>query len=161
MNYYHTYNSPIGTLLIEATDNHITRLSFQQEERGREEQLTPLIRTAFEQLDEYFAGRRKTFDLPLLPEGTPFQEKVWKTLQTIPYGELWTYKDVALRIRQPRASRAVGMANNKNPIMIFIPCHRVIGTDGKLVGYAAGIDIKHKLLIMEKAHTPIGLWEEK
>ncbi len=111
---------------------------------------TPLIREAAKQLKEYLSGKRKTFDLSLDPEGTPFQKAVWKTLTGIPYGETRTYKDIAERIGNPKACRAVGMANNKNPIAILIPCHRVIGAGGKLVGYAGGLDIKKKLLDLEK-----------
>lgn len=111
---------------------------------------TPLIRKAAKQLNEYLAGKRKAFDLPLEPEGTPFQKAVWKALTGIPYGSTRTYKDIAESIGNPKACRAVGMANNKNPIAILIPCHRVIGTDGKLVGYAGGLDIKKKLLELEK-----------
>jgi methylated-DNA-[protein]-cysteine S-methyltransferase len=111
---------------------------------------TPLIRKAAKQLNEYLAGRRKTFELPLDPEGTPFQKAVWKTLTGIPYGESRTYKDIAETVGNPKACRAVGMANNKNPIAILIPCHRVIGAGGKLVGYAGGLDIKKKLLELEK-----------
>jgi len=111
---------------------------------------TPLIREAAEQLNEYLAGKRKAFDLPLAPEGTPFQKAVWKALTGIPYGETRTYKEIAETVGKPRACRAVGMANNKNPIAILIPCHRVIGADGKLTGYAGGLDIKKKLLDLEK-----------
>lgn len=111
---------------------------------------TPLIRKAAEQLMEYLAGKRKAFDLPLEPEGTPFQKAVWKALTGIPYGKTRTYKDIAESIGNPKACRAVGMANNKNPIAILIPCHRVIGAGGKLVGYAGGLDIKKKLLDLEK-----------
>jgi methylated-DNA-[protein]-cysteine S-methyltransferase len=111
---------------------------------------TPLIRKAAKQLNEYLAGKREAFDLPLEPEGTQFQKAVWKALTGIPYGETRTYKDIAESIGNPKACRAVGMANNKNPIAILIPCHRVIGADGKLVGYAGGLDIKKKLLELEK-----------
>ena len=102
---------------------------------------TPLLREAAKQLNEYLAGKRKVFDLPLDPEGTQFQKAVWKALTGIPFGETRTYRNIAESVGNPKACRAVGMANNKNPIAILIPCHRVIGADGKLVGYAGGLDI--------------------
>ena len=101
------------------------------------------------QLDEYFAGNRKIFDIPLYLQGSPFQLKVWEALQAIPYGEVVTYKDIADSIGNPKAVRAVGMANHNNPIAIIVPCHRVIGVGGKLVGYAGGLDIKQYLLDLE------------
>ena len=102
------------------------------------------------QLTEYFSGSRKTFDLPLNLGGTEFQAKVWQALQTIPAGETRSYKDIAVMIGKPGASRAVGMANNRNPVSIIVPCHRVIGQDGSLVGYAGGLAIKQYLLEHEK-----------
>jgi len=110
---------------------------------------TPLIKKTAAQLEEYFAGKRKAFDLPLNPQGTEFQKKVWKALQEIPYGKTVSYKDIAEKIGSPKASRAVGGANNKNPISIIIPCHRVIGANGALVGYAGGLDMKRELLELE------------
>jgi methylated-DNA-[protein]-cysteine S-methyltransferase len=111
---------------------------------------TPLLREAAMQLQHYLAGKRKSFDLPLAPDGTEFQQTVWSALQVIPYGETRSYVEVAKRVGRPKAARAVGMANNKNPIPIFIPCHRVIGANGKLVGYAGGLDVKQYLLNLEK-----------
>ncbi len=111
--------------------------------------LTPLLADAARQLDEYFAGARKEFDIPLLLHGSPFQLKVWKALQAIPYGEVVTYKDIANSIGNPKAVRAVGMANHCNPIAVIVPCHRVVGVGGKLVGYAGGVDIKRYLLNLE------------
>ena len=111
--------------------------------------LTPLLADAVRQLDEYFAGNRKIFDIPLYLEGSPFQLKVWEALQAIPYGEVVTYKDIADSIGNPKAVRAVGMANHHNPIAIIVPCHRVIGAGGKLVGYAGGLNIKQYLLDLE------------
>lgn len=111
--------------------------------------LTPLLADAVRQLDEYFAGARKEFDIPLLLHGSPFQLKVWKALQAIPYGEVVTYKDIANSIGNPKAVRAVGMANHCNPIAVIVPCHRVVGVGGKLVGYAGGVDIKRYLLNLE------------
>ena len=111
---------------------------------------TKLINNAFRQLSEYLNGKRVAFDLPLNPEGTEFQKKVWTALCKIPYGETRSYKQIAEAVGNSKASRAVGMANNKNPIMIFIPCHRVIGANGSLVGYAGGLDMKEELLALEK-----------
>lgn len=110
---------------------------------------TSLLKEANNQLQEYLNGKRKIFDLPLEAKGTDFQQKVWRELQKIIYGNTCSYKDIAERIGNPKAYRAVGMANNKNPIPIFIPCHRVIGSNSKLIGYAGGMDIKEKLLKLE------------
>ena len=103
----------------------------------------------FSQLQEYFCGKRKTFDFNYELQGTDFQKKVWNALRDIPYGETRTYKDIAIAIGNPKAYRAVGLANNKNPITIVVPCHRVIGSSGKLVGYAGGLEMKQKLLHLE------------
>lgn len=111
---------------------------------------TVLLKRANKQLQEYFSGKRKIFDLPLAPSGTEFQQKVWSSLQKIPYGKTNSYKEIAESIGNIKAARAVGMANNKNPILILIPCHRVIGANGKLVGYAGGLEVKEKLLKIEK-----------
>ena len=115
-----------------------------------EERDTKLLLEAKKQLEEYFEGKRKVFDLPLEQEGTAFQKRVWEALENIPYGETRTYKEVAKMIGNEKASRAVGMANNKNNIPIIVPCHRVIGSNGKLVGYALGLDMKKYLLDLEK-----------
>ena len=111
---------------------------------------TPLIKRAISQLSEYFDGERTSFDLPISPSGTGFQKKVWDALLTIPYGETRSYKDIAVQIGNPKAVRAVGMANNRNPIAIVIPCHRVIGHNGSLTGYGGGLDVKAYLLELEK-----------
>ena len=108
-----------------------------------------MLRETARQLREYFAGERRTFTLPLAPHGSEFQKKVWAALRTIPYGETRTYKQIAEQIGHNLAFRAVGMANNRNPIGILIPCHRVIGYDGKMTGYAAGSGIKEQLLALE------------
>ncbi len=105
------------------------------------------------QLEEYMAGTRTEFDLPLKPEGTEFQKKVWNALLLIPYGETKSYKGIAVLIDNPKGCRAVGMANNRNPIPIIIPCHRVIGANGSLIGYGGGLDIKVKLLELERSET--------
>jgi methylated-DNA-[protein]-cysteine S-methyltransferase len=109
-----------------------------------------VIKQAVNELQEYFEGRRREFTVPLHPQGTDFQLRVWQVLRTIPYGKTWSYKQVATAAGNPKASRAVGMANNRNPIAIIIPCHRVIGANGRLVGYAGGLDVKEKLLEIEQ-----------
>jgi len=111
---------------------------------------TSLIKNAAKQLDEYFNKKRKDFNFPLVLHGTDFQVDVWKALQQIPYGETRSYGEIAAAIGRPKASRAAGMANNRNPIVIIVPCHRVIGGNGNLVGYAGGLDLKQKLLEIEK-----------
>jgi len=110
---------------------------------------TPLIKKTAAQLKEYFAGTRKVFDIPLLLRGTDFQVAVWNVLQKIPYGKTCTYKDIATLAGNPKACRAAGMANNRNPIVIIVPCHRVIGSDGSLTGYGGGLEVKEYLLKLE------------
>ena len=112
---------------------------------------TPLIKKAAAQIEEYLNGKRKQFKLPLALQGTEFQLAVWQALQKIPYGETRSYKEIAASIGRPKAVRAVGMANNRNPISIIVPCHRVIGHDGKLVGYGGGLSLKQRLLELERA----------
>ncbi|HPV01204.1 MAG TPA: methylated-DNA--[protein]-cysteine S-methyltransferase [Clostridiales bacterium] len=114
---------------------------------------TPLIKEAAKQLGEYLEGKRKVFDIPIQLEGTPFQKAVWQALLGIPYGETRTYGEIARHIGNPKAARAVGMANNRNPVAVFVPCHRVIGADGRLVGYASGLDMKKRLLDLERKHS--------
>jgi len=146
------YNTAIGKIGIVESDNKITHVYFDKEIEVKDVVLkeTPLLKEAGKQMQEYFEGKRKTFDLPLAPIGTEFQQSVWKALQTIPYGETRSYGEIAKNIGNPKAARAIGMANNKNPISIFIPCHRVIGSNGKLVGYGGGLHIKDHLLNLEK-----------
>ncbi|MCK9257654.1 MAG: methylated-DNA--[protein]-cysteine S-methyltransferase [Sulfurospirillaceae bacterium] len=141
-----SFHSPIGPLTIYENEGFIVRVDFSENKTTSK---SPLILECKKQLDEYFQKKRKEFDLPLKPQGTKFQTDVWNTLCSIPYGECVSYKDVATMINNPKAVRAVGGANNKNPIAIIIPCHRVIGSDGKLVGYGGGIDIKINLLELE------------
>lgn len=147
------YNSPVGPLRIVSEKEAITWLVLDNHEPPVKEAFTtentPLHRLAAEQLDQYFAGTRRSFDLPLAPEGTAFQLKDWEALQQIPYGTTCSYKDIAEAIGCPKGFRAVGMANNRNPIMIIIPCHRVIGADGSLGGYDGGVHIKKFLLELE------------
>jgi methylated-DNA-[protein]-cysteine S-methyltransferase len=121
-----------------------------------------LLNEAIRQLDEYFVGARRVFDLPLLLHGTDFQRRVWQALLTIPYGETKSYRDIAELVGCPRGYRAVGMANNRNPIAIIVPCHRVIGADGAMVGYGSGVWRKEYLLGLENYAivTPTGQWSE-
>lgn len=152
------YDTEIGRVGIAENGNAITEITLLKTLVGpgiirplnpKMEEETQLLKTAAEQLKEYLAGNRQTFDLPLDPRGTEFQKAVWNALLDIPFGEIRSYKHVAEAIGNPKACRAVGMANNKNPILIVIPCHRVIGSDGSLVGYGGGIDLKEKLLKLE------------
>lgn len=146
------YQTGIGSIGIAGSDEAITNIFFTKEEvpASCEQRETRLLKEASKQLNEYMAGNRKIFDLPLAPQGTEFQKKVWQALQAIPHGEARTYKQVAEAVGNPKACRAVGLANNKNPIAIIIPCHRVIGSTGNLVGYAGGLDVKARLLRLEK-----------
>lgn len=145
------YDTTIGKLGIAEENGAITDVYFSGEVVASDVILEEsiLLKEANRQLQEYFAGKRKVFDLPLAQQGTTFQQKVWQALTEIPFGETRSYGHIAERIGQPKASRAVGGANNKNPLPIFIPCHRVIGADGKLVGYAGGLEIKKILLHVE------------
>jgi methylated-DNA-[protein]-cysteine S-methyltransferase len=150
------YNSPIGMFELKATDKHLTHLSFV-ENIIDEERDCDLLTDVINQLDEYFLKKRKIFQVPMLLEGTTFRKQVWQALQGIPYGKVVSYKDVGTMIGNPKASRAVGQANNSNPIAIIIPCHRVIGANKKLVGYGGGLDKKEYLLELEN----IKIWEER
>jgi methylated-DNA-[protein]-cysteine S-methyltransferase len=150
------YNTKIGRIGIEENGEAITRLDFinkDVEEEIIQERETVLLKEAIKQINEYLDGNRSSFDLSLELSGTEFQKKVWNALKEIPYGETRSYGQIAKIIGNEKASRAVGMANNKNPIAIIVPCHRVIGANGKLVGYAGGLDIKERLLKLEKNHT--------
>lgn len=138
--------TPIGPLSLQADESAVSAMRFGA---GGAQDASPLLDAAEAQLREYFAGARRTFDLPLAPHGTAFQQRVWTALRAIPYGETRTYGELAAAIGSPNASRAVGMANHRNPIPIIIPCHRVIGANGTLTGYAGGLEIKRKLLALE------------
>ena len=146
------YHSPVGDIQMDYEDGAVTALknAAPDAEAGAPNELTELV---FRQLDEYFAGMRKAFDFPYRLCGTPFQIKVWAALRDIPYGETRSYKEIAEAIGHPKAFRAVGMANHANPIFIAIPCHRVIGASGSLVGYGGGLEMKKGLLELEKAHA--------
>lgn len=149
------YDTGIGPLTIRSEGTAVTAVHFGTEPCP-ETRRTGLTDRAAEEIREYLAGKRTRFDLPLNPSGTPFQKRVWDALLTIPYGETRSYREIAEQAGSPKGFRAVGMANNHNPIAILIPCHRVIGADGSLVGYAAGLEIKTRLLRLEKARTQKG-----
>ncbi|MES2308735.1 MAG: methylated-DNA--[protein]-cysteine S-methyltransferase [Verrucomicrobiota bacterium] len=144
------YDSPLGRLRVTASTKGIVSLEFVPSKAKPVLPTTLLLKKAFRQLDLYFKGKLQAFDLPLDPTGTPFQSQVWKALSQIPYGETRTYGEIAKKIRSPRASRAVGGACNRNPLLIIVPCHRVVGSTGKLVGFAWGLKAKQALLDGEK-----------
>ncbi|MGG7165348.1 methylated-DNA--[protein]-cysteine S-methyltransferase [Clostridium ihumii] len=146
------YKTGIGKITIVEEDNKIINVYFDSEDTPKDINIceTNILKEAGRQLQEYFSGVRTKFELPLNPKGTDFMKDVWSALEKIPYGETKTYGEIAKIIGRDKAYRAVGLANNKNPIPIFIPCHRVIGANGKLVGYAGGLNIKKQLLELEK-----------
>lgn len=148
---YCIYDSPVGKLLLAGDDNGIQRIQFecaiQVDENWQEN--TENFKEVIQQLSEYFSGKRKIFNLKLNLQGTPFQRQVWNRLEKIPFGQTKYYGQIANEIGNPKASRAIGMANNKNPIPIIIPCHRVIGKNGSLTGFGGGLDIKQQLLTIE------------
>lgn len=144
------WKSPLGMLEICEEDDAIIYLHFSKLTKETSSTTSPTINCTINQLSEYFNGTRKDFDIPINPIGTEFQLRVWQELQKIPYGETKNYQDIAKNIGNIKACRAVGMANNKNPIAIIIPCHRVIGKNGTLTGYASGLETKEKLLTLEK-----------
>lgn len=143
-----------GCFLTIAEENQqLTDLRFGKSDLcNAENRETAFLTFVAQQLSEYFSGKRKVFDVPLALEGTDFQMKVWKALLSIPYGETCSYKQIAEKVGCPKGCRAVGMANNKNPIGIIIPCHRVVGADGGLTGYAGGLNMKQKLLMLERKY---------
>jgi methylated-DNA-[protein]-cysteine S-methyltransferase len=152
---YAVMNSPIGPLTVATTDKGLASVHIgtsvpsgvAADESGKNE----VVR----QLAEYFAGKRTRFELPLDVEGTPFQKSVWNALLQIPYGETRSYGEIAKAVGKPAAARAVGMANHNNPIAIVIPCHRVVGQDGSLTGYAGGVHLKEQLLSIERQGTTL------
>lgn len=147
--YYH-YKTDIGYFTIGCRDDAVTNMVFGERELNGQYCRSDILDKAYNQLTEYLEGRRKKFDLKLCPAGTEFQKRVWKQLCKIDYGKTVSYKDIAQSLGNSALCRAVGRANNKNPIMIFIPCHRVIGRDGSLTGYAGGLKLKEMLINMEK-----------
>jgi methylated-DNA-[protein]-cysteine S-methyltransferase len=150
--------SPLGELLLIGDGSHLRGLWMESQEAWPRKQAEwcwdeAPFRAVRRQLDEYFAGERRVFDLPLAPQGTAFRQRVWAELLRIPYGVTISYGELATRLGDAKASRAVGLANGRNPIAIIVPCHRVIGADGKLTGYAGGIDKKQWLLTWERSAT--------
>ena len=159
----HVFADPIGVMTIVSNKEGICQIGFgayeiyEDRESAREglelEKISKIQNLeAVKQMEEYFQGKRKEFDLKLSMKGTEYQRRVWMALQDIPYGETRSYQEIAIRIESPRSCRAVGMANNKNPIAIVVPCHRVIGSNKKLVGYGGGLDKKQFLLELERAN---------
>ncbi|MCI8470167.1 MAG: methylated-DNA--[protein]-cysteine S-methyltransferase [Clostridia bacterium] len=154
MKYIKNMNTKIGMITIIEEENQIIAIEINKK---REEECikkdTLLLKETEKQLMEYLEGKRREFNVPLNPKGTKFMKAVWTALQDIPYGEVRTYKQIAEKVGNPKAARAVGMANHRNPIPIMIPCHRVIGSNGKLVGYALGMEKKRYLLEWEKKNN--------
>lgn len=163
---YQSWKSPVGRIHLAANDAGLTALAFDENwprirasfgDLGRlgqfEKAAHPVIAQAIAELEEYFAGKRTEFSVPLVLEGTPFQQSAWRALRTIPFGRTATYAEQARKIRKPQAVRAVGRANGLNRISILIPCHRVIGANGSLTGYAGGLKAKRALLALEGALT--------
>ena len=147
---HYTYETGLGSVTFIEEDGALLAISMQRSLEGVEKE-TSLTKEAYTQLSEYLNGKRKTFDLPFKIRGTLFQEQVWNALLDIPYGETRSYKQIAEAIGNPKAVRAVGMANNRNPLLIIVPCHRVIGKNGSLVGYGEGLEMKEFLLRLEKS----------
>lgn len=154
--YYTTFLSPLGKMTLQCNQQGLLGAWFetqttQPDELGIFTQDNPILTRTIIQLEEYFAGSRTEFELPIAAVGTVFQTQVWKALTTIPYGVTWSYQDLANAIGNPKAVRAVGLANGKNPVSVIVPCHRVIGKSGKLTGYAGGVERKAKLLELEQS----------
>lgn len=147
-----TQETPLGPITLRADEGALTALQFGAFAPKETDDPTPLMELAFAQLMEYLHGTRTDFILPLAPDGTAFQREVWDALKTIPYGQTVCYRQIAEQIGRPLAARAVGMANHRNPLPILIPCHRVIGQNGALVGYGGGLPIKERLLALEREH---------
>ena len=159
MIWFDDFATPIGRLTVAADAQGLRHVLFETNkyeaaERAEWKRDAAPLRVAREQLEAYFAGERQQFDMPLRPVGTPFQLKVWKTLAEIPFAATWSYGEVAKRIGEPKAMRAVGAANGRNPLPIVLPCHRVIGSDGSLTGFGGGLPIKQYLLRHEAEARP-------
>ena len=155
---YSYCDTPIGRLLLTAQGGALTAIYFARHQEGlpkaewRRDNVA--LAGAAEELQTYFAGERTTFDVPMDLQGTPFERRVWNELLNIPFGVTVSYRDVAERIGQPKACRAVGLANGRNPVPIIVPCHRVIGSNGSLTGYGGGLEIKERLLALEGIELP-------
>jgi methylated-DNA-[protein]-cysteine S-methyltransferase len=161
--YFCHEETPFGRMLLVADDRALRGVHFVEDkyisrigDAWREQPLAPMLARTASQLREYFAGTRTQFDLDLEPDGTPFQRSVWQALLEVPFGVTWTYSALASRVGNPKACRAVGLANSRNPISIIVPCHRVIGADGSLTGYASGVDRKRSLLAFEAEFARAG-----
>ena len=141
--------SPLGPLTLTVSEAALTGIIFGDIQQDSADTPAPLLEQAARELTEYFAGERRDFTVPLAPEGTAFQKSVWAELRKVPYGETASYKDIAVRLGKPGAAIAVGQANSRNPIPIIIPCHRIIGSGGQMVGYTGGLHIKRTLLALE------------
>lgn len=153
MEYFYEMATPVGDILLVEQGETLAQAALgAQPPAGATKKQTALLTEAARQLEEYFAGRRRHFALPLAERGTAFQQKVWQALCGIPYGETRSYGQVAAAVGTPKAARAVGMANNRNPWLIIVPCHRVIGANGAMVGYGAGLPVKEWLLAHEHTH---------
>lgn len=163
MSLFYTFmDSPVGRLKLVASDKGLAAVLWENDSPRRvpltdlkEDANHPVLRKAEQQLREYFAGKRRSFSLPLDMQGTPFQKDVWQALLDIPFGETRSYGELARLLGRPSASRAVGAANGRNPLSIVVPCHRVIGTSGKLTGFAGGIETKAHLLDLERGDTAL------
>ncbi len=154
----YSFQSPIGFLTICEQDNQLTRLYLDNQDRGilqsrNFEYHSDFLHEVYHQLNEYFAGKRKIFDLPVDSKGTAFQKAVWRELQKIPYGETRSYEDIAVAIGNKKAVRAIGQGNGRNPIMIVVPCHRVIRKNGDISGFACGVEAKRYLLNLERENS--------
>ena len=142
-------DSPVGRMALECEGEALTALYLPNRPMEAVGVETPLLARGRAELAEYFQGKRRAFDLPLAPKGTPFQQRVWQELAKVPWGTVVTYGELAVRVGSPKACRAVGQANHNNPLPIFLPCHRVVGANGSLTGYAGGLDVKQWLLQLE------------
>ncbi len=149
MQYYYEYDTELGLMSIIEEKNKIIELSINKTIKDAQKVETNLINQTYKEIQEYLNGKRIKFDIPILIRGTEFQKKVWKKLISVPYGEVVSYKFIATQLGNPNSSRAVGNACNKNPLLIIVPCHRILGSDKSLKGFAAGIGIKEKLLKLE------------
>jgi len=152
--YISYYNSPVGWLKINTSEDALAAISFEEESGASSEHHPKILQDTILQLQEYFEGKRKVFALKLNPEGTSFQKEIWELVKQVKYGETASYLDIALSAGSEKKTRAVGLANGKNPIPIIIPCHRIIGSSGKLTGYAGGLDRKRWLLLHEQKNSP-------
>lgn len=148
---YSYFDSEIGIIKIGVSDGAVCEIGFAN--CPSESAPSALADRAFKEISEYLNGKRKAFDFPIAPKGTDFQRKVWSALREIPYGETKTYGEIAAQIGNPQAARAVGNACNKNPLLLVVPCHRVLGANGSLTGFAAGIKVKERLLLLEKKYN--------